>query len=221
VESNNAIDYTERLRTTLNDAVRNNQALSLKEKLLEFSNQFNIVSDTERARTLQEVNRGMHVLAREEQNIARIQDPSELRGRRGRTFGKGGPRRLTAAEIVEKELKRDDREAPRPRQQSTRSERLVVDLTRSSAAPVHRSGLEELTSSSGMPQNPDIEILEEIQVLSVAHNTRSDAHLNKPTQASSSQTERILISSTSYQRKRPAHYQVKLVQPLKRVRKDK
>jgi hypothetical protein len=207
VESNNAIDYTERLRTTLNDAVRNNQALSLEEKLLEFSNQFNITSDTGRARTLQEVNRGMHVLAREEQNIARIQDPSELRGRRGRTFGKGGPRRLTAAEIVEKELKRDDREASRPRQQSTRSERLVVDLTRSSTAPVHRSGLEELTSSSDMPQNPDIEI----QVLSVVHNTRSDAHLNKPTQASSSQTDRILISSTSYQRKRPAHYQVKLV----------
>ena len=76
---------------------------------------------------------------------------------------------------------------------------------------MHRSGLEKLTSSSDMPQNLDIEILEEIQVLFVVHNTRSNARLNKPTQASSSQIEHILISSTSYQYKRFVHYQVKLV----------
>ena len=85
---------------------------------------------------------------------------------------------------------------------------------------MHRSGLEKLTSSSDMPQNLDIEILKEIQVFSVVYNTHSNACLNKPTQASSSQIERILISSTSYQRKRLVHYQIKLVQSLKHVRKN-
>jgi hypothetical protein len=39
---------------------------------------------------LQEVDHGMDILAQEEQSIARIQDPSEIRGQRGRIFGKGG-----------------------------------------------------------------------------------------------------------------------------------
>ena len=44
----------------------------------------------------------MHLLDREECNIAAIQDSPQLRGRR-RTFGQGGPRQLTQAEIAEKE----------------------------------------------------------------------------------------------------------------------
>ena len=112
VQSNNAIDYTEHVWSTINDAVRNTQALNLEEKLLEFNSQFNDASDAVHARMLQEMDRRMHVLTREEQNIARIQDPLEIRSRRGCTFGKGGSRRLTAAEIVDKKLQRNDKVAP-------------------------------------------------------------------------------------------------------------
>jgi hypothetical protein len=89
VQSNNAIDYSERVRSTLNDAARNTQALSLEGKLLEFNNRFNIASDAVRARMLQEIDCGMYMLTREEQNIARIQDPPEMEDRRRCTFGKG------------------------------------------------------------------------------------------------------------------------------------
>lgn len=82
---------------------------------------------------LQEMDRELQMLTREEENISRIQDPSEIRGRRGRTLGKRGSRRHTAAEIVERELKRSDREAPTSCQQLTHSEALIIDLTSSSA----------------------------------------------------------------------------------------
>ena len=98
--------------------MRSSQALNLQEKLLEFNNQFNDASDAVRARMLQEMDHELCMLTREEENISRIQDPSEIRGRRGRTFGKGGLRRYTAAEIVERGLKRSDKEA---RQQPTQS----------------------------------------------------------------------------------------------------
>ena len=275
VESNNAIDYSERLRSTLNDAVRNGQTLSLEEKLLEFNSRFNVASDAVRARMLQEVDHGMHMLTREEQNIARIQDPPEMRGRRGRTFGKGGSRRCTAAEIVEKELKRSDRGAPRPQQQSTESEALIIDLTSSSAASQQRPGPSILTTapqqssgpftahiasqrpgtpfimtfsasgtvirspqrtegptsstlSSSMPQDPDIMVLEswtaeEVQALPNIPNACSNAPSNQPTPALSSQTQypsSNLTSRSQCQHKRPAHYQVKLVQSFKCVWKE-
>jgi len=169
VQSNNAIDYSERVRSTLNDAARNTQALSLEEKLLEFNNRFNVASDAIHARMLQEVDRGMYMLTREEQNIARIQDPPEMEGRRWRTFGKGGPRRLTAAEIVENELKRNDRGMPRPQQQHTESETSIIDLTSSSAtsrqvsrpsiiptAPQQGSGPAAVHSASQHPSTPII-----------------------------------------------------------------
>ena len=81
IQSNNAIDYSERVRSTLNDRMRNTQAFSLEEKFLEFNNRFRTASETVRARMLEEMDRGMHMLNQEEQNIAKIQDPSEIRGR--------------------------------------------------------------------------------------------------------------------------------------------
>ncbi len=57
------------------------QALSLEEKLLEFNSHFNVASDVVHARMLQEVDHGVYMLTREEQNIARIQDPPEMEGR--------------------------------------------------------------------------------------------------------------------------------------------
>ena len=169
VQSNNAIDYSEHVRSTLNDAARNTQALSLEEKLLEFNNRFNVASDAVRARMLQEIDRGMHMLTREEYNIARIQDPPEMEGRRWRTFGKGGPRRLTAAEIVENELKRNDRRASRTKQ-SSRSELRIIDVTGSFTASQQHSGPERPTSSalaSSMPQGPDVMNPDEIEVLPI------------------------------------------------------
>src|SRR5271167_1402618 len=70
---------------------------------------------------LHEFERGLLVAEKEEYNIARVRDPQEMSGKR-RTFGKGGKRRLTAAEIAEKKLERDD-------EQSVPSEIPIADLT--------------------------------------------------------------------------------------------
>ena len=65
-----------------------------------------------------EINRELDILDKEEYNIANVLDPPEMRGRR--TFGRGGQRQLTAAEIIEKELQQNDK---RP----TESETPVVE----------------------------------------------------------------------------------------------
>jgi len=136
--------------------VRNNQAINLEEKFLTFNSQFNAASDTVHARMLQEVDHGMHMLTQEEQNISRIQDPPEMRGRQWHTFGKGGSCRCTATEIVEKELKRNDRGAPGPQQQSSQSETLTIDLTSSSAASQQVSGAFMTHSASQHAATPFI-----------------------------------------------------------------
>lgn len=205
IQSNNVIDYSEHLRTALNNTIRASQGLSLETKLLEFNNRFNVASDAVRARMLQDMDRGMHMLTREEQNIARIQDPSEIRGQRGRTFGKGGPCRRTAAEIAENELKKSDRRASRTKQ-SSRSELRIIDVTGSFTASQQHSGPERPTSSalaSSMPQGPDVMNPDEIEVLPIGPKTHFNAH------------------STQTRRKRRANFQIKLVQPIKRVRKEK
>jgi hypothetical protein len=213
IQSNNAIDYTERLRTSLNDKVRASQGLSLENKLLEFNSRFNVASDIVRSRMLQEVDRGMDILTQEEQNIARIQDPAQIKGQRGRTFGKGGPRKRTAAEIAEKELKRNDRRRPPRTKQSSQSEPRIIDITSSFTTSQQRFGVEMSSSTLpiSMPQDPNITNPDEIQVLPSPPNTHSNTHSNQ----SPSQTRRHV--------KRSAHFQpeIKVVQPNKRVRKEK
>jgi len=177
--------------------MRNSQALRLQEKLLDFNSRFNDASDGVRDRMLKEMDRELQMLTREEENISRIQDPSEIRGRRGRTLGKRGSRRHTAAEVVERELKRSDREASRSSKQRT-------DRPTS------------FTLSSGMPQDseitvPDSWITDDVQSLpNVPFNARS----NQPSSSLSSN-----ISSRT-QHKRAALHESIVVQPFKRVRKE-
>ena len=53
-------------------AVKNTQAIALKEKLLNFNSQFNTASESVHAQMLQDIDRGMHLADQEEQNPARI-----------------------------------------------------------------------------------------------------------------------------------------------------
>ena len=110
-----------RLNLQLNTAVREAQMVQFEEKITRFNDRFKDASDAVRSSMLHEFERGLSVAEKEEYNIARVRDPPEMSGKR-RTFGKGGKRRLTAAEIAAKELERDDK-------QSVPSERSVVGLT--------------------------------------------------------------------------------------------
>jgi len=247
VQSYNAIDYSERIRLTLSNVVRNTQEISLEEKLLEFRERFTTASEIIRARMLQEMDRGISMLIQEEQNINRIQDPPELSGRRRYTFGKGGPRRSTAAEIVEKELHKRDKEASRPQQHPERasttpqqaSDALTTSqrpgtpfiMTFSASGTIIRSPQrprirEQAFSRSiiNTTQDPEVVVLESwtTEALPNVPNSRSNAFSNHPIEASSrsQDSSQILIPRSQRQRKRPAYYDVELVQPLKRTRKQ-
>lgn len=116
-----------RFNLQLNTAVRETQMVQFEEKIIRFNDRFKNASDAVRSSMLHEFERGLLVAEKEENNIARVRDPQEMSGKR-RTFGKGGKRRLTAAEIAAKELERDDK-------QSVPSERSVVGLTSSFIIP--------------------------------------------------------------------------------------
>ena len=128
-QSNSAITYSERLNLELNDATDISQTISLEEKLAECTECFRAARDPVKAKMLQEINRELDMLTREERCNADVQDPPEMINRR-RTYGKGGPRRLTAAEIVEKEMEKNDKQGS-----SQPSAITIVDLTSPSKTP--------------------------------------------------------------------------------------
>ena len=146
-QSNSAVTYSERLNSDLNDAADRCQTINLEEKLAEYTKCFSVAPDAVKAKMLQEINRELDMLAREERYIADVQDPPEMINRR-RTYGKGGPRRLTAAEIVEKEMKRNDKQGA-----SQRSPITIVDLTSPSNTPRRPS---QQPSTSIVPATPFI-----------------------------------------------------------------
>jgi hypothetical protein len=93
----------------LNDEVRLSQTITLEQRLLRIEEQFASATDAERHRILTDLNAQLD--RQKYHSSATILDPPELNGRR--TFGRGGTRRLTAAEIAEKELRQNDRNALR------------------------------------------------------------------------------------------------------------
>jgi hypothetical protein len=102
VASNNILagSSDDRLRSQLNNAVRNPQTINLEEQLFEFNQQF---EGAARGHILQEIDHGMQFLNQDGFKIATVQDPPQMCGRR-RTFGQRGPRQLTQAEIAEKQI---------------------------------------------------------------------------------------------------------------------
>ena len=100
--NNNSISHSDHLRTHLNDRARNTQTVHLEEKVIALNQHFKKASDAVRTHILQEVQRGMDFLDQEQRNVDTIQDPPSMRGRR--TYGRGGKRLATGAEIADKEL---------------------------------------------------------------------------------------------------------------------
>ena len=141
MEFNNAVDYSERLWISFNDMMRNNQAFDLKDKFLKFNNRFNVAFNIIYTQMLKKMNHRIYILTQEEQNIARIQDSPEMRDRWGYTFGQEKYRRLTIIEIIEKELKKNDKEIPRSQKQFTQSKKLIIDLINSSIVSQQDSDL--------------------------------------------------------------------------------
>lgn len=124
--------YSEGLNMHLNDATRRQQAVLLEDKLTQFGERFKTAPDSVKSRMLNELDRELNMMEREERNNAEVQDPPEMSGRR--TSGKGGKRRLTAAERAEKELERNDKGSRQHQQGSIQSAPdisaiTVIDLT--------------------------------------------------------------------------------------------
>ena len=109
----------------LNDTTRFQQSVNLEQKLTEYTERFKNASDAVQTRMLQDINRELDKLERE--SNAHVQDPPEFTGRC--TYGRGGSRRLTAAEIAENELAKNDKLTKRDNGNRWASTIETVDLT--------------------------------------------------------------------------------------------
>ena len=121
-QSNDGISYSERLNSHLNNITLDSQRINLEQQLHRLLETFDQAPEHLRSDALHNIE--LQLVQLDKLIHIHVQDPPELTGRR--TFGRGGPRRLTAAEIAEQQLHRQDKT---PRQQSAQSHIPIVDLT--------------------------------------------------------------------------------------------
>ena len=119
------------------------QTITLEQRFLQIEEQFASATDPGSIECSPILNAQLD--RQEYHSSAAILDPPELNGRR--TFGRGGTRRLTAAEIAKKELRRNDRNALRTPQAAIAaipgtgtSGIPIIDLTTPSASPQQSQG---------------------------------------------------------------------------------
>ena len=116
---NNFTSYSDRLRAQLNDGARQGQIIQLEEKYLHLTARFETAPDLVRARILNDLDNGIQRVEQEEYNLAFIQDPAPLRGRR--KHRKGGKRIPTGAELADKELRQNEQSARKEMRKLTNS----------------------------------------------------------------------------------------------------
>ena len=150
---------------------------------------------------LHEINRQLDILDKEEQNVTNLQDPPEMRGQR--TFGRGGRRRLTAAEFTEKQLQRNNKKAGK----TPKVQRRPIEL-------------ETLTS----PSNTSVSMQEVQDIIIVeswpAKEVQGEANANENHQIR--QVALPLQTSLSWPQRRVkpcSIYEDEFMQPQKRVRR--
>jgi hypothetical protein len=235
---NNAISFSERLNMHLNDEVHRYQTITLEQRFAQFEKQFATATDAERHRMLADLNTQLD--QQEYHSSTAILDPPELNGKR--TFGRGGSRRPTAAEIAEKELRRNDRDASRTQSATLASARVskssIIDLTTSntssrrpqgpifmsfsnSGAVVRSSNISPLRQQG---EDPEIVVLEAWSTEDVSAESNSPSENARQKQTSMSMTDVELPSDTSSSRphrqiSRRVIYDGSLVQPRKRVKR--
>jgi hypothetical protein len=198
----NADNINNRSNPQLNEATWDNQLLSLEEGIARIQQQFRRANEAARGQLLMDMNRHEATLEREQQKLIKIQDPPEMRKPRGHTFGQGGRRRPTGAEIAEKELEQYDRAVTRRRVESAiptniNTESQVADVIIVEPWPVEKTRTCPSMSQLRPIEHPD-------RLIHVANSQVSNSSPNRPI----------------CEIKRPFMYEGKLTQSRKRVRKE-
>jgi len=121
-QSNDEISYSEHLNSHLNNTALDSQRINLEQQLHRLLETFDQAPEHLRSYALRNIE--LQLIQLDKLTHIHVQDPPELTGRR--TFGRGGPRRLTAAENAEQQLRRQDKPSRQPPAQSHIS---TVDLT--------------------------------------------------------------------------------------------
>ena len=116
---NNLVDRTAALRNHLNNTARTQQTVHLEEKFVQLSQKYSTATDAVRAQILQNVERGIESLDKEQHNIETIQDPRSMRVRR--TYGRGGKRLRTGGEMADYFLRDLQKQAEREQLQKKAS----------------------------------------------------------------------------------------------------
>jgi hypothetical protein len=121
-QSNDGISYSEHLNSHLNNTALDSQRINLEQQLHLLLETFDKAPEHLRSDALRNIE--LQLIQLDKLTHIHVQDPPELTGRR--TFGRGGSRRLTAAENEEQQLRRQNKTPRRPPAQSHIS---TVDLT--------------------------------------------------------------------------------------------
>jgi hypothetical protein len=143
--NNNLISHSDRVRTHLNDTARNMQTVQLEEKVIALNQGFEKTSDAVRARILQEVQCVINILDQEQRNVNTIRDPPSMRGRR--TYGRGGKRLPTGAEIADKEL----RDQQKLVEKEARSKQILIRPIQSGNTQTNRPANPPMTDFINIP----------------------------------------------------------------------
>ena len=136
---NDAATFAEGHNRQINDTFRRQQIILFEEKVAQMVEQYQTADSAVQGKIYDEINHGFEMIEREKRRLEEVQDPPEMRGRC--TFGKGGKRRRTAAELTIARLEKNDKPI-RSETQSTSSSASVipiVDLTNASTTPKHNT----------------------------------------------------------------------------------
>ena len=225
---------------TLNDAAHISQDIDFEEKMARYHLDYRNSSDAVKARMHQEINRELDLLAKQKQYHGNIQDPPKMTAQR-RTFGVGGPRRLTGAEIAEKELERNDKEAlnqiqPQPLRSAPTTLQQPFALSAPFVMTFNRFGQVVQSSQPAVRPTTQINVKgPKVNVVALDSSLPTETHIDvasksmeirsKVTQMVPSVSDVEISSHTSSSRsnrqvKRKLIYQGDLVQPLKRIKRS-
>src|SRR5579859_4193618 len=104
---NNAAAFSPGNNHQINEASRCERTHLFEDKLTQMLDQYRSAGSVVQGTIINVINDGIELIRREKRQHEEVQDPPEIQG--NRTYGRGGPRKRTGAELAVARLKKGDR----------------------------------------------------------------------------------------------------------------
>lgn len=133
---NDATAFFEGNNRQINEASRLAQTHLFEDKLAQMLEEYRDANSAVKGKILDEISRGVNMIRNEKHRHEELQDPPEIQG--NRTFGRGGLRKKTAAELAVARLEKEDRLPSRENHiigASSAPQIPIMDLTSTPSTP--------------------------------------------------------------------------------------